>query len=114
MGKARLLEERLAFSDYETYESTKQTPRPTRALEDVVLKSQRAILSRRVPWVEACQNMAQVLGWPKLKIRPHQTILGGQAMWRLYLTSAPVVDLINCVHPLLYERVLEIPLPVED
>ena len=62
----------------------------------------------------ACFELAETLGWPRLPLDPPVTIVGGEAMWRLFLTKASVPELRECALPRLRAMLDRIPPPDGD
>ena len=62
-------------------------------------------------YAAACFELAETLGWPRLPLDPPVTIVGGEAMWRLFLTKASVPELREQVLPTLQGMIAAIPPP---
>ena len=56
-------------------------------------------------------ELAETLGWPRLPLDPPVTIVGGEAMWRIFLTKASVPELREQVLPKLQGIIASIPPP---
>ena len=62
----------------------------------------------------ACFELAETLGWPRLQIAPHLTIVGGEALWRMFLRRGNVPELRERVLPRLREMANAIPPPNQE
>ena len=113
LERARLFIEKMDSQGYEINESTKEPGEPVviEEYEDEVTKTRLTIFAKKIPWVVSCREMAQALGWPDVDIQPHMSVGGGEFLWRLYLTKAPITQLRDWVYPRLRQLIVELPSP---
>ena len=74
---------------------------------------EQARLLRR-SYFNACLELAEMVGYPKLRISKPSTICGGEAGWRVYLMRANVETLRDTVVPLLKQRIDAIGSPAKN
>lgn len=66
---------------------------------------------KRYLWAHACFEMAEALGWPRLQIVSHMTVLAGEVPWRKYLMTASMPELRDRTLPALRHAMAGIGLP---